>query len=72
MSKSTSPTADIERLLIKTRTDDVQVPKIQTDTGMVYKIIFRNPNYHLPSDTIDTLDFTFIAELVKKPRTYTP
>ncbi len=26
---------------------------------------FRNPNYHLPSDTIDTLDFTFIAQLVK-------
>jgi Zn-dependent M28 family amino/carboxypeptidase len=26
---------------------------------------FRNPNYHLPSDTIDTLDFTFMAELVK-------
>ena len=26
---------------------------------------FRNPNYHLPSDTIDTLDFTFMAQLVK-------
>jgi hypothetical protein len=30
-----------------------------TDTAF-----FRNPNYHLPSDTIDTLDFTFMAELV--------
>ena len=26
---------------------------------------FRNPNYHLLSDTIETLDFTFMAELVK-------
>jgi Zn-dependent M28 family amino/carboxypeptidase len=26
---------------------------------------FRNPNYHLPSDTIDTLDFTSMAQLVK-------
>ena len=31
-----------------------------TDTAF-----FRNPNYHLPSDTIDTLDFTFMADLVK-------
>ena len=31
-----------------------------TDTAF-----FRNPNYHLPSDTIDTLDFTFMAQLVK-------
>ena len=31
-----------------------------TDTAF-----FRNPNYHLPSDTIDTLDFMFMAELVK-------
>ena len=31
-----------------------------TDTAF-----FRNPNYHLPSDTIDTLDFTFMAEDVK-------
>jgi len=30
-----------------------------TDTAF-----FRNPNYHLPSDTIDTLDFDFMAELV--------
>lgn len=25
---------------------------------------FRNPNYHLPSDTLETLDFGFMAELV--------
>jgi hypothetical protein len=31
-----------------------------TDTAF-----FRNPNYHRPSDTIDTLDFTFMAQLVK-------
>jgi len=31
-----------------------------TDTAF-----FRNPNYHLPSDSIDTLDFTFMAQLVK-------
>ena len=31
-----------------------------TDTAF-----FRNPNYHLASDTIDTLDFTFMAQLVK-------
>jgi len=31
-----------------------------TDTAF-----FRNPNYHLPSDTIDTLNFIFMAELVK-------
>jgi Zn-dependent M28 family amino/carboxypeptidase len=30
-----------------------------TDTAF-----FRNPNYHLPSDTIDTLDFDLMAELV--------
>lgn len=30
-----------------------------TDTAF-----FRNPNYHLPSDTIDTLDFNFMGELV--------
>jgi Zn-dependent M28 family amino/carboxypeptidase len=33
---------------------------IVTDTAF-----FRNPNYHLPSDTIDTLDFDFMAQLVK-------
>ena len=31
-----------------------------TDTAF-----FRNPNYHLPSDTIDTLDFGFMARLVE-------
>jgi hypothetical protein len=31
-----------------------------TDTAF-----FRNPNYHLPSDRIDTLDFSFMAQLVK-------
>jgi hypothetical protein len=25
---------------------------------------FRNPHYHLPSDTMETLDFDFMAELV--------
>jgi hypothetical protein len=31
-----------------------------TDTAF-----FRNPNYHLPSDSIDTLNFVFMAQLVK-------
>ncbi len=31
-----------------------------TDTAF-----FRNPNYHLPSDTLDTLDFGFMAALVE-------
>jgi len=31
-----------------------------TDTAF-----FRNPNYHLPSDRIDTLDFSFMTQLVK-------
>ena len=31
-----------------------------TDTAF-----FRNPNYHLAADTMDTLDFPFMAELVK-------
>jgi Peptidase family M28 len=31
-----------------------------TDTAF-----FRNPNYHLPSDSIDTLDFLFMAQLVR-------
>jgi hypothetical protein len=31
-----------------------------TDTAF-----FRNPNYHPPTDTLDTLDFTFMAQLVK-------
>ena len=40
---------------------DAGLPAVMvTDTAF-----FRNPNYHLPSDTIDTLDFTFMAELVK-------
>jgi len=40
---------------------DAGLPALMvTDTAF-----FRNPNYHLPSDTIDTLDFTFMAELVK-------
>jgi Zn-dependent M28 family amino/carboxypeptidase len=40
---------------------DAGLPAVMvTDTAF-----FRNPNYHLSSDTIDTLDFTFMAELVK-------
>ena len=40
---------------------DARLPALMvTDTAF-----FRNPNYHLPSDMIDTLDFTFMAELVK-------
>jgi Zn-dependent M28 family amino/carboxypeptidase len=40
---------------------DAGLPALMvTDTAF-----FRNPNYHLPSDTINTLDFTFMAELVK-------
>jgi Zn-dependent M28 family amino/carboxypeptidase len=40
---------------------DAGLPAVMvTDTAF-----FRNPNYHLPSDTIDTLDFTFLAQLVK-------
>ena len=39
---------------------DAGLPAVMvTDTAF-----FRNPNYHLPSDTIDTLDFTFMAKLV--------
>jgi len=26
---------------------------------------YRNPHYHLPSDTMDKLDFEFMAELVE-------
>jgi len=55
------------RLLPETRLSDhasfwdAGLPALTvTDTAF-----FRNPNYHLPSDTIDTLDFTFMAELVK-------
>lgn len=36
-----------------------------TDTAF-----FRNPNYHRPSDTMDTLDFEFMAELVKSLVTF--
>ena len=40
---------------------DAGLPAIMvTDTAF-----FRNPNYHLASDTIGTLDFTFMSELVK-------
>ena len=40
---------------------DAGLPALMvTDTAF-----FRNPNYHLPSDTIDTLDFTFMAQLVR-------
>ena len=40
---------------------DAGLPALMiTDTAF-----FRNPNYHLASDTIDTLDFTFMTELVK-------
>ena len=40
---------------------DAGLPALMvTDTAF-----FRNPNYHLPSDAIDTLDFTFMAQLVK-------
>jgi Zn-dependent M28 family amino/carboxypeptidase len=31
---------------------------------------FRNPNYHLSSDTMDTLDFGFMAELVMSLTTF--
>ena len=31
-----------------------------TDTAF-----FRNPNYHRASDSIDTLDFVFMAQLVR-------
>jgi hypothetical protein len=55
------------RLLPETRLSDhasfwdAGLPALMiTDTAF-----FRNPNYHLPSDTIDTLDLTFMAELVK-------
>ena len=40
---------------------DAGLPALMvTDTAF-----FRNPNYHLASDTIDTLDFTFMAQLVQ-------
>ncbi len=40
---------------------DAGLPALMvTDTAF-----FRNPNYHLSSDTIDTLDFMFMARLVE-------
>lgn len=40
---------------------DAGLPALMvTDTAF-----FRNPNYHLANDTIDTLDFMFMARLVK-------
>jgi Zn-dependent M28 family amino/carboxypeptidase len=40
---------------------DAGIPALMvTDTAF-----FRNPNYHLPSDTADTLDFGFMGQLVK-------
>ena len=39
---------------------DAGIPALMvTDTAF-----FRNPNYHLPSDTPDTLDYGFMAQLV--------
>ncbi len=43
---------------------DAGIPAVMvTDTAF-----FRNPHYHRPSDTIDTLDFTFMARLVHSLR----
>ena len=40
---------------------DAGLPAVMiTDTSF-----FRNPNYHTPQDTFDTLDYFFMAELVK-------
>ena len=40
---------------------DAGLPAVMiTDTAF-----FRNPNYHSPQDTFDTLDYLFMAELVK-------
>lgn len=40
---------------------DAGLPAVMiTDTAF-----FRNPNYHTPQDTFDTLDYLFMAELVK-------
>lgn len=40
---------------------DAGLPALMvTDTAF-----FRNPNYHLPTDTFDTLDFGFMAQLVR-------
>ena len=34
-------------------------------SSMNVPLQYLNPNYHLPSDTIDTLDFGFMAQLVE-------
>ena len=40
---------------------DAGLPAVMiTDTAF-----FRNPNYHTPQDTFDTLDYFFMAELIK-------
>jgi Zn-dependent M28 family amino/carboxypeptidase len=40
---------------------DARLPAVMvTDTAF-----FRNPHYHMPTDTIDTLDFAFMAGLVE-------
>jgi Zn-dependent M28 family amino/carboxypeptidase len=40
---------------------DARIPATMwTDTSE-----FRNPNYHMPSDTPDTLDYTFLANVTK-------
>lgn len=40
---------------------DARLPAVMvTDTAF-----FRNPHYHLPTDTVETLDFAFMAELVR-------
>jgi hypothetical protein len=31
---------------------------------------FRNPHYHRPSDTMETLDFDYMARLVKSLATF--
>ena len=40
---------------------DAQLPAVMwTDTSE-----FRNPHYHLPSDTPDTLDYPFLSEVTR-------
>jgi hypothetical protein len=40
---------------------DARLPAVMvTDTAF-----FRNPNYHLPSDRPETLDYGFMAEVVR-------
>jgi hypothetical protein len=38
----------------------VHFPETVTDSAF-----FRNPHYHLPSDTMEKLDYRFMAELVE-------